>query len=167
MSTAGPDADAPKVRDARTDDLAWLAEGALAMAWETERKRLDGGTVRAGIAAGLADPAKARYFVAERGGARAGTLMLTGEWSDWRNGAWWWIQSVYVMPAHRRMGVYAALHRHVEAQAREAAGVIGLRLYVEHENAAALRTYRALGMRDAGYCIYEALLRGGASPQSR
>jgi ribosomal protein S18 acetylase RimI-like enzyme len=156
MSAADPDAVDLHVRDARADDLDWLADGALAMAWETERKRLDADTVRAGIAAGLADPAKARYCVAERGGARAGTLMLTGEWSDWRNGAWWWIQSVYVMPAHRRQGVYAALYRHVEAQARAAAGVIGLRLYVEHENAAALRTYHALGMRDAGYRIYEA-----------
>lgn len=155
MSASRPATVDVHVRDARADDLAWLAEGALAMAWETERKRLDADTVRAGIAAGLADPAKARYFVAERGGARAGTLMLTGEWSDWRNGAWWWIQSVYVMSAHRRQGVYAALYRHVEAHARAAAGVIGLRLYVEHENDAALRTYRALGMRDAGYRIYE------------
>ncbi|MGI8560415.1 MAG: GNAT family N-acetyltransferase [Luteimonas sp.] len=145
-----------RIRDAQVDDLAWLAEGALAMAWETERKRLDADTVRAGIAAGVADPAKARYFVAERGGARAGTLMLTAEWSDWRNGAWWWIQSVYVMPAHRRQGVYAALYRHVEALARETADVVGLRLYVERDNAAALRTYAALGMRDAGYRLYEA-----------
>lgn len=156
MNAPGPAAVDMHVRDARADDLAWLTEVALAMAWETERKRLDADTVRAGIAAGLVDPAKARYFVVERGGARAGTLMLTGEWSDWRNGAWWWIQSVYVMPAHRRQGVYAALYRHVEAQARAAAGVIGLRLYVEHENDAAQRTYRALGMRDAGYRIYEA-----------
>jgi ribosomal protein S18 acetylase RimI-like enzyme len=147
-----------RIRDAQADDLAWLAESALAMAWETERKRLDADTVRAGIATGLADPAKARYFVTERGGARAGTLMLTGEWSDWRNGAWWWIQSVYVVPAHRRQGVYAALYRHVEALARETADVVGLRLYVEHENDPAQRTYHALGMRDTGYRIYEAEL---------
>ena len=85
----------------------------------------------------------------------AGTLMLTREWSDWRNGDWWWIQSVYVAPEHRRHGVYAALHRHVEQLARATPGVIGLRLYVEKDNAHAQRTYSALGMHDAGYRIYE------------
>lgn len=156
MSVGNPAAAGIHVRDAGLDDLAWLTEAALAMALETEHKRLDPDTVRAGIAAGLSDAAKARYFVAECAGARAGTLMLTGEWSDWRNGAWWWIQSVYVMAAHRRRGVFAALYRHVEALARAAPGVIGLRLYVEQDNAAALRTYAALGMRDAGYRIYAA-----------
>jgi len=146
------------VRDAVADDLAWLTDCAIAMAWETERKRLDTGTVRAGVAAALDDPSKARYFVALRDGARAGTLMRTGEWSDWRNGLWWWIQSVYVEPAQRRSGVFAALYHHAEALARDTPGVIGLRLYVEHANAAAQRTYAALGMRDAGYRVYEQLL---------
>jgi ribosomal protein S18 acetylase RimI-like enzyme len=81
--------------------------------------------------------------------------MLTREWSDWRNGDWWWIQSVYVAPAHRRQGVFAALYRHVETLARNAPGVVGLRLYVERDNANAHRTYQALGMVDAGYAIYE------------
>lgn len=148
-----------RVRGAAAADLEWLAEGAVAMAWETEHKRLAPGTVRAGIAAGLADPAKARYFVAERDGLPCGTLMLTGEWSDWRNGAWWWIQSVYVVEAERRRGVFAALYGHVEGLARATPGVVGLRLYVERDNAAALRTYEALGMRDAGYDLYEAEFR--------
>ena len=82
--------------------------------------------------------------------------MLTSEWSDWRNGDWWWIQSVYVAPEHRRRGVYAALYRHVEALARATPGVVGLRLYVEKDNANAQRTYAALGMVDAGYAMYEA-----------
>jgi ribosomal protein S18 acetylase RimI-like enzyme len=82
--------------------------------------------------------------------------MLTREWSDWRNGDWWWIQSVYVPESHRRQGVFAALYRHVEQLARDAPGVIGLRLYVERENANAQRTYESLGMRDAGYRIFEA-----------
>ncbi|MDQ3494704.1 MAG: GNAT family N-acetyltransferase [Pseudomonadota bacterium] len=155
MSATTPATAAPPVREARRDDLDWLAEGAIAMAWETEHKRLDPDTVRAGIAAGLDDPARARYFVADGNGARVGTLMLTQEWSDWRNGAWWWIQSVYVAPAHRRQGVFAALYRHVEALARDAPGVIGLRLYVERDNSAAQRTYTALGMRNAGYRLYE------------
>ncbi len=84
-----------------------------------------------------------------------GTLMLTREWSDWRNGDWWWIQSVYVKPAHRRQGVYAALYRHVESQARQTPGVIGMRLYVERDNTAAQRSYEGLGMSDTGYRIFE------------
>jgi GNAT superfamily N-acetyltransferase len=155
-----------RVRAAAPADAAWLAECAIAMAQETEGKALDPATVRAGIEAGLADPAKARYFVAMHDdlagsdtiGMPAGTLMLTHEWSDWRNGDWWWIQSVYVAPRFRRRGVFAALYRHVEALARTTPGVIGLRLYMERDNAAARATYTALGMRDAGYEIYEALL---------
>lgn len=151
-----------RVRPATPADLDWLADGAVAMAWETEHKRLHPATVRAGIEAGLADAAKARYFVAERDGERAGTLMLTGEWSDWRNGEWWWIQSVFVPAAHRRRRVFAALYAHVEALARAAPGVVGLRLYVERDNAAAARTYEALGMRDAGYRLYETEFDGPA-----
>src|SRR3546814_1767621 len=93
------------IREAVAADRDWLADCAVAMALETEHKRLEPGTVRAGIDAGIADPAKARYFVAADGdGAPVGTLMLTREWSDWRNGDWWWIQSVYVVPAWRRQG---------------------------------------------------------------
>ena len=146
-----------RIRDAHADDSDWLADCAIAMAIETEHKQLDPDAVRAGVAAGIADPAKARYFIArDDTGAAIGTLMLTREWSDWRNGDWWWIQSVYVLPTQRRSGVFAALYRHVEAQARQTPGVIGLRLYVERDNAAAQRTYAALGMDDAGYRIFVA-----------
>ena len=159
-------AQAPRVRAAIAADAPWLAACALAMAQETEAKALSADTVRAGIQAGLADPGKARYFVAmhdARAGADmlgvpAGTLMLTREWSDRRNGDWWWIQSVYVEPEFRRHGVFAALYAHVEALARATPGVIGLRLYVERDNAAAQAAYVRLGMRDAGYRILEALL---------
>src|SRR3546814_15026166 len=88
--------------------------------------------------------------------------MLTREWSDWRNGDWWWIQSVYVVPASRRRGMFAALYRHAEALARATPGVIGLRLYVERGNEVARRTYAALGMVDAGYDILEAAQIGRA-----
>lgn len=153
-----------RIREAHADDCDLLAQWASAMAWETEHKHLDPDTIGAGIAAGLADPAKARYFIAmsevavagrETIATSVGTLMLTREWSDWRNGDWWWIQSVYVPEPHRRQGVFAALYRHVEQQARATLGVIGLRLYVERENANAQRTYAALGMDDAGYRIFE------------
>ncbi|MDQ3288095.1 MAG: GNAT family N-acetyltransferase [Pseudomonadota bacterium] len=154
-----------RVRAAKAGDGDLLSQWAIAMAMETEHKQLDQATVSAGVAAGLEDPARARYFVAMQESTIAGgetlalpvgTLMLTREWSDWRNGDWWWIQSVYVRPGHRRQGVFAALYRHVESRARETPGVIGLRLYVERDNASAQRTYEALGMSDAGYRIFEA-----------
>ncbi len=154
-----------RIREAHAGDRALLARWASAMAWETEHKRLDPDTVGAGIAAGLADPARARYFIAmsevavagrETIATSVGTLMLTREFSDWRNGDWWWIQSVYVPEPHRRQGVFAALYRHVEQQARDTPGVVGLRLYVERENESAQRSYAALGMRDAGYRLFEA-----------
>ena len=122
----------PRIRPATPADTALLVEWAIAMALETEHKHLDPATVQAGIAAGIADPAKARYFVAmhdaalaghETVGVAVGTLMLTCEWSDWRNGDWWWIQSVYVAPRQRRGGVFAALYRHVEQLARATPGV--------------------------------------------
>jgi len=147
------------IREAHAADCRWLADCAIAMAMETEHKLLDGDTVRAGIAAGIGDEAKARYFIAsDDEGHPVATLMLTHEWSDWRNGNWWWIQSVYVLPMHRRRGMYAALYRHVAALARAAPDVIGLRLYVENQNVNAQRVYGALGMEDAGYRIFETLL---------
>jgi GNAT superfamily N-acetyltransferase len=153
-----------RIRVAEPADVDLLARWADAMAWETEHKRLDPDAVRAGVAAGLAEPTRARYFVAmedapvaghETLGMPVGTLMLTSEWSDWRNGDWWWIQSVYVPREHRRRGVFAALYRHVETLARATSGVVGLRLYVERANHAAQQTYASLGMVDAGYALYE------------
>ena len=125
------------------------------MAWETEHKRLDPTTIRRGVAEGVADPMRARYFIAERDGVAAGTLMLTTEWSDWRAGWWWWIQSVYVDPDFRRRGVYRALYAHVLALAEADPEVRGLRLYVEQENTNARRTYEYLGMQNPGYAMYE------------
>lgn len=143
------------IRAATVQDVLQLRDWAVAMARETEHKTLDPGTVEKGIHAVLEQPRRGAYFVAERGGELAGTLMLTYEWSDWRNGDWWWIQSVYVAPAHRRQGAYAALHAHVLAAARAQPGVCGLRLYVERDNHGAQRTYESLGMADAGYRMYE------------
>lgn len=154
-----------RVRDAQSGDAALIARWNVSMAWETEHKQLDPDTVHAGVSAGLADATRSRYFIAMRElpvagnetiAEPVGTLMLTREWSDWRNGEWWWIQSVYVPEAHRRQGVFAALYRHVEALARATDGVIGLRLYVERDNASAQGTYGAMGMVDAGYRVFEA-----------
>ena len=144
-----------KVRTAVRADAPRLAHWAAAMALETEHKRLDADTVLRGVQRVFDEPGRGRYLVAERDGEAAGTLMLTYEWSDWRCADWWWIQSVYVAPAHRRQGVYAALYTHVRDEAAARRDVCGLRLYVEKENAAAQRTYATLGMQDAGYFMYE------------
>jgi ribosomal protein S18 acetylase RimI-like enzyme len=144
-----------RVRPAGPGDLEVLVGFAAAMARETEDKELDGPTLRAGVAALLADPARGRTYVVESGGAVVAALMLTFEWSDWRNGFWWWIQSVYVAPAARRRGHYRRLHEHVRALAAKEPDVCGLRLYVETDNTGAQATYRAMGMHEAPYRIYE------------
>jgi len=143
------------IRAARSDDAAFLAAGNLAMALEAEHKRLDPATVARGVRAVLDDPAHGRYFVAEHDDRPVGQLMITYEWSDWRNGRFWWIQSVYVLPDARRSGVFRALFRHLEELAKADPGVCGIRLYVERENVRAQATYRHCGLEDAGYLVME------------
>jgi GNAT superfamily N-acetyltransferase len=147
------------VRDAGFDDAALLARWAQAMALETEGRILPDADVIPGVEHGIATPGLARYFVAESEGRPVGTLMLTSEWSDWRNGLWWWIQSVYVPVDCRRQGVYRALYRHVRELAESDPGVCGIRLYVEKDNLSAQRTYASLGMQDAHYRVYEQATR--------
>ncbi|MEZ5392586.1 MAG: GNAT family N-acetyltransferase [Bryobacterales bacterium] len=103
----------------------------------------------------VADPAKGFYLVAEEEGAVVGQLLITYEWSDWRNGVFWWVQSVYVRPESRGRGVYSTLYEDAVRRAREAGDVCGLRLYVERENRRAQRTYQKLGMRPTVYEMYE------------
>jgi GNAT superfamily N-acetyltransferase len=146
------------IRAAAPADIGLLAGFAAAMAWETEHKRLDAATVERGVRAVLEQPQRGRYYLAERAGEAVGTAMITFEWSDWRAGDWWWLQSVYVRPQSRRSGVFAALYRHLLAAAAATPQVCGLRLYVEQENLAAQATYAALGMHDAGYRMLEQAL---------
>ncbi|CAM5298771.1 N-acetyltransferase family protein [Rhodanobacter lindaniclasticus] len=147
------------IRPARPADAADLVAWNVAMARETERKALDPATVRRGVEAVLEQPRRGFYLVAEVDGAAAGGLLVTYEWSDWRNGDFWWIQSVYVVPAARRGGIFRALHAAV-AQRAAAAGAVGLRLYVETENQRAQQTYEGLGMQRCHYYMYEAMLDG-------
>ena len=142
------------VRDARREDLQHLVRWNAAMAWETEHKRLDPAVLARGMAAVLDEPRRGFYLVAEHDGVPVGCLMVTHEWSDWRAGDFWWIQSVYVTEAARRRGVFRALHADVERRAR-AAGAVGLRLYVETENTRAQATYEGLGMARCHYFMYE------------
>ena len=145
-----------RIRPATRDDVATLARFNQAMAQESEGKPLDTATVRAGLSALFDRPSEGQYVVAvDAHGAPVGALLLTYEWSDWRNGRFWWIQSVYVVPQARRRGVYRALHRHVRDAARSDPQVCGLRLYVERDNVTAQSTYRALGMTETPYRLYE------------
>lgn len=143
------------IRDATPEDAGVIADFNTRMAMETEGRPLSPGLITDGVSAVLNDAAKGRYWVAEIDGAVVGQLLVTFEWSDWRNGVFWWIQSVYVHGDHRRAGVFSALYRHVEKLAREAADVCGLRLYVERHNQRAQETYLALGMTAPGYLVME------------
>jgi len=145
-----------RIRRGLLADADLLTHFNHAMARESEDKPLDLARLKAGITALLNHPADGYYLIAEcdRGEA-AGALMLTFEWSDWRNGRFWWIQSVYVRPEFRRTGVYRALHAHVRDAAHADPTACGLRLYVERENTGAQATYRAMGMVETHYRLYE------------
>ncbi|HEX6987420.1 MAG TPA: N-acetyltransferase [Planctomycetaceae bacterium] len=148
-----------EITPATPADAETVAAFNLALAAESENLALDPPTVLAGVRAVLADPAKGRYFVARRSdgpdaGAVIGQLMVTVEWSDWRNGPLWWVQSVYVRPDCRRRGVFRSLFRHA-LEAAKAEGAPALRLYVERHNAAARATYESLGLRETGYLVLE------------
>jgi GNAT superfamily N-acetyltransferase len=143
------------VRPANAADAEFLVRGNAEMALETEGISLDLDRLRDGVHAVLEDPARGRYLVAEFHGRRAGQMMITYEWSDWRNGNFWWIQSVYVERAARRQGVFTALYRFAESSARQDSNVCGLRLYVERHNEPAQATYAKLGMRPTVYSMFE------------
>lgn len=136
-------------------DAPILAEFNQRLAWETEHLRLDPEVVHEGVVAVLADTNKGVYFVAEAQGKIVGQLMITYEWSDWRNGNLWWIQSVYVPEPHRGQGVFRALFQHLENLARTHPDVAGLRLYMHADNERARRTYERLGMKHSDYEVFE------------
>lgn len=145
------------VRDARPGDLESIVEFNRRLALETESKRLDPAILRDGVARALAEPDRLRYWVAEAGGRVVGQTAITREWSDWRNGWLWWLQSVYVDGDHRGLGVFKALYGRIRDDARAERDVIGIRLYVEDENQRAQDAYLALGMQAAGYSVLEEL----------
>lgn len=150
-----PPATSLVIRPLASGDVPTVAAFNVAMARETEALQLDLETVTRGVRALLEDPAKGFYRVAELDGRVVGQLMVTFEWSDWRCGFWWWIQSVYVSPSARRRGVYRQLYEAVLAESKGHGDVRGLRLYVEKDNAVAQDTYRALGMQPGKYLVFE------------
>lgn len=147
------------IREATLADAATIAANNSKMAMETEGRSLAPDVAGPGVAALLKDPQMGRYWVAEAEGQTVGQLMVTYEWSDWRNGMLWWIQSVYVDPGYRRRGVFSALYRHVESLASAESRVCGIRLYVEKENRRAQQTYAALGMTNPNYVVMESMFR--------
>ncbi len=142
------------IRPANAADLQALIDNNQSMAWETEQRRLDDTTLAKGVSALLHDRNKGFYLIAEIAGVLAGSLMVTSEWSDWRNGEMWWFQSVYVRPEYRSKGVFKALFRQVERMAKEN-GARELRLYVERDNAVAQQVYQAMGMSHSHYDMWE------------
>lgn len=144
-----------KIRKARLSDAATVADFNRRLAWETERRKLEASRITKGVRALLRDSTKGIYFVAQEKGAITGQIMITYEWSDWRNGNFWWIQSVYVRPEFRRRGVFRSLFSRVHKLAKSRRDVCGLRLYVEHGNKRAQRTYAKLKMHRAAYRIFE------------
>ena len=147
------------VRAAQRGDIDTLVDFNAAMAMETESKTLPREMLRAGVAAVFDKPGRGFYRVAEIDGEKVGCLMVTFEWSDWRNGDWWWLQSVYVKPPCRRHGVFRAMYAHVERAAQASPDVVGIRLYVEKENHHAQSTYTSLGMTEEDYFMYRKTLR--------
>ena len=146
------------IRPAHSRDAATIAAFNQAMARETEGKELSPEVLAAGVEALFDRPEFGFYLLAEIEKTVAGCLMITYEWSDWRNGPFWWVQSVYVKPEYRRRGVYRRLYEEVKKRAAREGDVRGIRLYVEKENIRAQGTYQSLGMRETPYQMYEELL---------
>lgn len=143
------------IRPARPEDAAVLAEYQILMARETEELELDRSTVESGVAAVLADPGKGEYWLADEDGRVLACLLVTFEWSDWRNGTVLWVQSVYVLPEARGRGLYRRLYEHLKARVEAAPDLRGIRLYVDKRNAGAQRVYERLGMTREHYELFE------------
>lgn len=143
------------IRVASQSELASLVSFNQQMALETENKTLDEQVLTKGVANLINDSNKGFYLVAEINQQVVGSLMVTTEWSDWRNATFWWIQSVYIVPSQRRKGVYAKLYQQVKNLAEQQEDVCGFRLYVEKDNLIAQKTYQSLGMQESHYLMFE------------
>ena len=143
------------MRPARLSDVSFIVNANARLAAETEGRRLSRARLQGGVKALLRDKNKGAYFIAEAGDEIAGQLLITREWSDWRNGHFWWIQSVYVVEKFRGQGVFRALFKHVHALARKQSDVCGLRLYMEAQNARARQAYERLGLKQTHYQVFE------------
>ena len=154
-----------RIREAVLADGTAIAGFNMQLARESEGLELDAARVQAGVAAILKDRAKGSYYVAEAAGAVVGQTMITYEWSDWRNGNIWWIQSVYVKPEFRRAGVFRALFDHLRSLAQAQPEVCSIRLYVHADNTRACQSYERLGMTRTHYQVYELDVPKEGNPQ--
>ncbi len=148
------------IRQATSQDATELTEFNISMARETEGVELVPVVIGAGVQAMIDNPQMGFYLVVELDNGIQASLMVTTEWSDWRNGMFWWIQSVYVRPRYRRQGLYRVLYERVKELAEQDESVCGFRLYVERENTVAQQTYASLGMSETDYKIFEELTPG-------
>src|SRR5258706_7938715 len=142
-------------RQATPSDVSVIVDFQLAMALETEELELDRDVCTRGVKAVFDDPSRGRYFLAQSEGTVVASLMITYEWSDWRNGNVWWIQSVYVRPSFRGQRVYAGLYEHVQNLVQTDDGIRGIRLYVDRRNVSAQKVYSRLGMNGEHYQVFE------------
>jgi GNAT superfamily N-acetyltransferase len=142
------------IRKALIEDALVIIDFQQKMAWETEQMTLKPDIITNGVNGVFAVPSRGQYWVAEENGEIIASLLITYEWSDWRNADVWWFQSVYVLPAHRRKGSFRSMYTIIKKEA-ESHGIAGLRLYVETNNGTAQKTYEALGMQSEHYRMYE------------
>lgn len=147
-----------EIRQADADDVTIIADFNIALCRETEGRELDPVTVTEGVRRFVSEPARGRYFVAVIDGEVVGQTAHTFEWSDWRNGEIWWIQSVFVHPRHRSHGVFRSLFRYIKQLGEADADCCGIRLYMERENDSARQSYLRLGFTETGYEVFELLL---------
>jgi len=152
-----------KIRDATVADIPFIVSANAALAQETEGKVLDLALLQPGVRAVFEEPSLGRYYLAEAEGRAVGQLMTTHEWSDWRNGLFLWIQSVYVLPDYRGSGAFRGLFGHLQRIARNDARICGIRLYVDRENERAQEVYARLGMHRSNYSVMELVYRGPES----
>ncbi len=143
------------IRKATAEDAPLIAGFNVAMARESEDRALDAALLERGVRHVVLEPGDGFYLVAEVDSEAAGSLLVTYEWSDWRNGCFWWIQSVYVLPEYRRRGIYSRMHARVREAALADGNACGLRLYVEKHNTGAQATYGHLGMKETDYRLFE------------
>ena len=144
-----------KIRNAKEEDISTIVDFQLAMALETENLQLDKPTVEKGVNAAFHDSTKGQYFITEIDGEVGASLMTTFEWSDWRNGTVYWIQSVYVRENFRRLGIYRKMYAYIQELVKKDDSVRGIRLYVDKSNIKAQKTYQNTGMNGEHYQLFE------------
>ncbi|OGU11648.1 MAG: GNAT family N-acetyltransferase [Ignavibacteria bacterium GWB2_35_12] len=146
------------IRTGELKDKETLVKFNIALAKESEKIKLSNEVVEKGVEAVLQNSNLGFYLLAEKDEQIIASLMITNEWSDWRNGMFWWIQSVYVLPDYRRKGIYSKLYEHIKELVSVKANVLGFRLYVEKNNNTAITTYKSLGMKKTAYRLFEEII---------